>query len=227
MSIVILQLPEVKIIEEKRPKKCRYCEGKTFQRWGGSIRKVKDPQIKEVIVYRYKCCSCNRTFRHYPSGVDHCQQTQRMRFVAAMGWVLGLSYRGLSGLYLGFGVSISRMTAWRDVQEHGQKHLAKWQRKEARVVGVDGAYVLGWKKKQPVLVVVDLGTGQPITVGYVDEKDPQAVKKFLGPLVKQLGISVIVTDDLYTYKQVADKLQLEHQICQFHVRRWVGGALHV
>jgi hypothetical protein len=143
-----------------------------------------------------------------------------------MGWVLGLSYRGLSGLYTAFGVSISRMTAWRDVQEHAQKHLAKWKQKEARVVGVDGAYVQGWKKKQPVLVVVDLGTGQPITVGHVNEKDPRAVKKFLEPLVQQLGISVIVTDDLFAYKQVADKLLLEHQICQFHLRRWVGLALY-
>lgn len=226
MTIVILELPEVKVIAEQRPKKCRYCEGKTFQRWGGSIRKVKDPQIKEVLVYRYRCCLCQRTFRHYPAGIDHCQQTQRMRYVAAMGWVLGLSYRGLSGLYTAFGISISRMTAWRDVQNHGRKLLAKLQHKEAQVVGVDGAYVLGWGKKQPVLVLVDLGTGQPITVGYVDEKDPQAIKKFLEPLVKQLGIRVIVTDDLYSYKQVADKLQLEHQICQFHVRRWVGGALH-
>jgi len=43
---------------------------------------------------------------------------------------------------------------------------------------VDGACVRGWGKTQPVLVVVDMGTGEPMTVGYVDEKDPQAVKRF-------------------------------------------------
>ena len=42
------------------------------------------------------------------------------------------------------------------------------------------------------------------------------------PLVKRLGVSVIVTDDLVHYKTVTQKLDLEHQICQFHVRRWVG-----
>ena len=63
-----------------------------------------------------------------------------------------------------------------------------------------------------------------MTVGYVDEIDPQAVKKFLEPLVQRLGVSVIVTDDLASYKQAAQALQLEHQICQFHVRRWVGLA---
>jgi hypothetical protein len=60
----------------------------------------------------------------------------------------------------------------------------------------------------------------------VDEWDPQAVRRWLAPLVKRLGISVIVTDDLGTFRTVAEKLQLEHQVCQFHVRRWVGRSLH-
>jgi transposase-like protein len=149
-----------------------------------------------------------------------------MMVLAAIGWMLGLSYRGLAILYEAFGVMISRMTTWRDVQRRAKEIRARWKKEKVRVVGVDGAYVRGWGKTQPVLVVMDLGTGKPITVGYVDEKDPRAVRKFLEPLVQELGISVIVTDDLSSYKQVADQLQLEHQICQFHVRRWVGLALH-
>jgi hypothetical protein len=98
--------------------------------------------------------------------------------------------------------------------------------KPVRVLGLDGAYVLGWGEKRAVLVAVDLGAGQPVKVGYVDEADPHAVKRWLEPLVKRLGISVIVTDDLSTYRVVAGQLGLEHQVCQFHVRRWVGRALH-
>jgi hypothetical protein len=44
-------------------------------------------------------------------------------------------------------------------------------------------------------------------------------------LVQRHGITVIVTDDLSSYKIVAEKLHLGHQICQFHVRRWVGKTL--
>jgi hypothetical protein len=44
-------------------------------------------------------------------------------------------------------------------------------------------------------------------------------------LVQRHGITVIVTDDLSSYKIVAEKLQLGHQVCQFHVRRWVGKTL--
>jgi transposase-like protein len=226
MSIVILQVPEVKYSRPDRPQKCPYCQSETFQRWGGMAKAVRDPHLKEVWVYRYRCCGCHRTFRHYPEGVERASQTQRMQVLAAIGWTLGLSYRGLEALYGVFGVEIGRMSAWRDVQKRAGEleRQRKWQ--PVRVLGVDGAYVRGWGKTQPVLVAVDMGTGQPVTVGYVDEKDPQAVRKFLEPLMQRLGVSVIVTDDLSSYKQVAEALQLEQQICQFHVRRWVGRALH-
>jgi hypothetical protein len=62
-------------------------------------------------------------------------------------------------------------------------------------------------------------------LGYLNESDPQAVRHWLEPLVQRHGITVIVTDDLSSYKIVAEKLQLGHQVCQFHVRRWVGKAI--
>jgi hypothetical protein len=114
------------------------------------------------------------------------------------------------------------MMVWRDAQEQGEKLRRQNQWKPVRMLGLDGAYVLGWGEKRPVLVAVDLGKGQPVAVGYVDEHDPQAVQRWLEPLVQRLGVSIIVTDDLVMYKVVAQRLNLEHQICQFHVRRWVG-----
>jgi transposase-like protein len=149
-----------------------------------------------------------------------------MRMLAAIGWILGMSYRGQSRYLSGFGVILRRMSIWRDVQERANQLDRERDWQPVRVLGVNGAYVLGWGETQPVLVIVDIGTGEPVTVGYVVEKDPQAVKKFLEPLVQRLGVSVIVTDDLVSYKQVAETLQLEQQICQFHLRRWVGRTLY-
>jgi transposase-like protein len=226
MSIVTLQLPEVKGCETSRPKQCPICEGETFQRWGGSIRKVRDPLVREVNVYRYRCCRCKHTFRHYPEGISQAQQTDRMRVLTAIGWILGLSYRGQVRYLSGFGVKLGRMSVWRDVQERARQWRKERKWKPVRVLGVDGLFVKGWGKTQPVLVTVDMGTGDPVEVGYVDEKDPQAVRKFLEPLVQRLGVSVMVTDDLFSYKIVADSLQLEQQVCQFHLRRWVGRTLH-
>ena len=80
-------------------------------------------------------------------------------------------------------------------------------------------------KKPAVLIAVDLGDRQPVAIRQVDEAIPQAVRRFLEPLVKDLGVSVLVSDGLASFRQVAKKLEVEHQVCQFHVRRWVGRAL--
>lgn len=226
MSIVVLKLPEVKGESESRPSQCVYCKGEILQRWGGRLKRVRDHEVKQAVVYRYRCTSCRRTFRHYPQGVDRAQQSQRLRKLAALCWMLGLSYRGVAGVFAVFGVGIAAMTAWRDVQEQAGLLRRKRNWQKVRVLGVDGAWVLGWGKKQGVMVAVDLGTGQPVSIGHIDEKDPQKVRRWLEPLVKRLGVSVLVTDDLASYKGMAEQLGLEHQICQFHVRRWVGRTLH-
>ncbi len=225
MSIVVLKLPDVKGIAEKRPLHCPSCKGEILQRWGGTMRKIRDPQVKEALVYRYRCTRCRHTFRHYPEGVDQAQQSQRLRKLAALCWTLGLSYRGLAAVFTVFGVSIAHMSAWRDAQEQAGhlKRSRMW--KPVRVLGVDGAAVRGWGEQQSVVIAVDLGEGKPVAMGFLDEHNPDAVRRWLEPIVKRLGVSVIVTDDLVAYKIVADKLDLEHQICQFHVRRWVGRTL--
>lgn len=189
------------------------------------MRQVRDPQVREVIIYRYHCCSCHHTFRHYPEGVDQAQQTLRLRALAAIAWALGLSYRGLAALFSAFSVEISRMSAWRDTQERAHQLKLKNKWKPVRVLGVDGAWVRGWGEQRGVLVAVDLGDGQPVAIGMLDEHNPQAVRKWLQPLLQQMEVTTIVTDDLVGYKKAFEKLDVEHQICQFHVRRWVHKAL--
>jgi transposase-like protein len=225
MSIVVLKLPGVKRKTEERPRKCPYCAGETFQRWGQVIKPVKDMRVRNVKVYRYRCCCCKRTFRHYPVGNSTADQTERLRLFAIVLWTLGLSYRASSLILSGLQVLVSFMTIWRDVQEEAKQIKKRNPWKPVRVLGLDGAYVLGWGEKQSVLVAVDLGAGELIAVGYVNEYDPQAIRCWLEPLVQQHGITVIVSDDLFSYKVVAEKLQLGHQVCQFHVRRWVGKTL--
>ena len=225
MSIVVLKLPDVKRKTEARPKKCPYCEGETFQRWGQVHKPVRDVHVRQVKVYRYRCCRCKRTFRHYPEGNTRADQTERLKLLAVLLWKLGLSYRAGSLILSGLQVRLSFMTIWRDVQgaAHQVQRTNYW--KPGRIVGLDGAYVLGWGEKQTVLVAVDLGSGEPLAIGYLHEQDPQALRRWLAPLVQRHGITVIVTDDLSSYKIVAEQLHLGHQICQFHVRRWVGKAL--
>lgn len=221
MSIVI-QLPEVKGHESNRPHKCRHCQGQTFQRWGQHRKRIKDPKLKNVRVYRYRCTSCRRTFRHYPQGVSRAQQSARMKLLAAICWALGLSYRGIEQILSAFGISLSRMSSWRDVQAAAERLRGRQQWRPARLVGVDGA----WLNGQGVMVAVDLGDGQPLAIAAIDEKDVAGVLRWLRGLKQRHGIGAIVTDDLVTYRSIADKLEIGHQICYFHMRRWVSRTLH-
>ncbi len=225
MSIVVLKLPDVKRKTGTRPRECPYCEGEIFQRWGGVKKPVRDVRIRNVRVYRYRCCHCKRTFRHYPEGSSSTDQTDRLKLFAVICWTMGLSHRNVSRMLSGLNVLLSHMSVWRDAQEQVGQIQKRNRWKKVRVLGVDGAYVLGWGEKRPVLVGVDLGDGQVVALGYVDEYDPGAVQRWLKPLVQQMGVSVIVTDDLFSYRVVAEKLQLGHQVCQFHLRRWVGRTL--
>jgi len=226
MSIVVLKLPEVKRKTEVRPQSCPYCKGVTFQRWGKVRKPVRDNRYRRVQVYRYRCCHCHRSFRHYPAGVDQADQTQRLRKLVAIYWVLGMSLRSVVIALAPFGVKLSHMTVWRDLQEQADRLEKRHHWNPVRVLGLDGVYPLLKGRKRPVLIAVDLGDGRPVAIGQVDEANPQAVRRFLEPLVKRLGVSVIVTDDLASFRQVAEKLGVEHQVCQFHVRRWVGRTLH-
>jgi hypothetical protein len=54
--------------------------------------------------------------------------------------------------------------------------------KPLRVLGMDGAYVRGMGKTQPIVVAVDLGEGELVSIAWVDEANPQAVKRWLEPL---------------------------------------------
>jgi transposase-like protein len=225
MCIVVLKLPDVKRKEEGRPRQCPYCEGKTFQRWGGVKKAVRDVRYRAMRVYRYRCCHCKRTFRHYPAGSSLADQTERLKLFAVICWRMGLSHRGVSRMLSGLNTFISHMSVWRDAQEQAERIRKQNHRRKVRVLGVDGAVVLGWGEQRPVLVAVDLGQGDVVEVGYVNEYDPQAVARWLKSLVQRLGVSVVVTDDLHVYRFISERLQLGHQICQFHVRRWLGRTL--
>jgi transposase-like protein len=221
MTIVVLKLPAVKRKNEERPKKCPDCAGETFQRWGQVNKPVKDIRVRNVKMYRYRCCHCKHTFRHYPEGVTCAQQSERLMKLCVIMWSLGLSYRSVAMILAVFGVNLSHMSGWWDVQEAGKQIRRRLKWKAARVVGVDGAWING----KGIMVAVDLGNGELLSIAEVDEKEKENLQAWLKGLKQKHNIGAIVTDDLATYKEIVEELELGHQVCQFHVRRWVGRAL--
>lgn len=75
--------------------------------------------------------------------MDRADQTQRLRKLAAIFWVLGMSLRGVVTALSAFGIQLSHMTVWRDLQEQADLMEKRRHWKPVRVRGLDGAYLRG------------------------------------------------------------------------------------
>jgi transposase-like protein len=112
----LYSIASVKQTESQRLTECPNCEGETFQRWGEVTKQVKDTKNRTAKLYRYRCTNCKRTFLHYPQGIGRAMQSEWMKQLAVICWFLGLSYRGMEANLSAFGVSLSRMSGWINVQ---------------------------------------------------------------------------------------------------------------
>lgn len=226
MPKVRFVLPEVKSICDGRPSHCPYCGGGIFQGHGVVTKPIKDTRLDKVIARRYRCTTCNRTFRHYPSGVDKDDQSQRTRALAAIFWGLGLSHNSVSQVLTSLGAGIAKMTSWRDVQEIGV-NLRKAPRATGpiEVIGVDETFPKVKGTKMTVGFVIEPDSRELVGIDLLVGQDQTEFLKWLRKYVEELGVKVIVSDDLATYKPVVEELGIEHQVCLAHVKKNVAKRL--
>jgi transposase-like protein len=214
-----LILPDVKTYASSGPGECPYCHGHILHIHQRVSRRVIDPQVDQVQVVRWKCTECGRSFRHYPEGVSRKQQSKRLEAVAAILWGLGLPLAWASQVLEIFGVGVGKTTVWRDVQGAGQ---ALRSRKRCpgvvRVVGADETLFKVRGREVSVGFVVG-EKGELIGFDLLTGRDAQSFEEWLREYVQGLGVEVVVTDDLATYKPVLEQLGVEQQLCLAHLRK--------
>ena len=228
MPRVRFTLPQVKDYPDTRPQGCPHCGSVFLHRHGEVTKPIRDLYVSEVNALRYRCTDCHRTFRHYPQGVDHHDQSLRLRGFAALSWALGLSLRSTSHLLGALGCSLSRMSIWRDVQESGSNSLSGWvsrARGHVKVMGADETVLKVKGKRTVVGFVTNAATGQLLGMDVLVERDSEGFIKWLEGYVSRFGVEAMVTDDLSTYKPVVEHLGVEHQVCIAHVRKNVRNRL--
>jgi transposase-like protein len=220
-----LVVPEVKLQPTERPETCRYCGHWRLHRHGQVTKPVIDHRVREVVVERYKCAVCGRTFRHYPDGVTMQDQSQRTVVLAAVLYGLGLSCAASAAFLGAIGVSIARMSVWRDAQAAGEALRQRRPPSSVRVLGVDETVYR--VRGQEVLVgfVVDATRGETLTFTVLYGGDAASLLAWLAPYVEAMGAELLVTDGHAPYGVVASALGVGHQLCLAHVRKGVARQL--
>jgi hypothetical protein len=87
------------------------------------------------------------------------------------------------------------------------------------VIGSDGTYVKVKGQEVGVQIVVDDATGELLGLEIIVSESSEAVLEVVRAVAEQVAAEVLVSDDLDTYKGVANELGLEQQICRSHVKR--------
>jgi transposase-like protein len=219
---ISLVIPDVNACPTSRPRACRYCGEPYLHSHGTLTKPVRDHKLREVIVRRYKCLSCAKTFRHYPTGITNKDQSRRTVVLAALMYGLGLSCSAASHLLSALGAEVGKITVWRDAKEAGEA-LRRRKRPAGRVqvLGADET-VFGIKGREVVVgFVVDAQSGRTLGFEVLFKGDGKAFKEWLEPYAKELGAEVVVSDDNDSYGVATAELSLSHQLCIAHVRKYL------
>ena len=223
-----VRLPTVEPEVYGYPTACPYegCAGRFFKRHGlrGEEKAIRDLKYDQVKSFRCRCMRCGRTFRVYPQGVSRAQQSDRLKAMTVLLYALGLSYGAVADFLTALAMAVCKTTVYNNVQEAGIASRSRQQAAVARggkraVIGSDGTYVKVKGEKVGIQIVVDDQSGDLLGLDIVVSENSKEVRKIVEQVVDQVEAEVLVSDDLDVYKNVADEVGLDHQICRSHIKR--------
>ena len=206
---------------------CPYagCGGRHLQHWQAVRKPVRDTQLGEVVAQRYRCVRCGRTFRVYPVGVNHDQTSARLKGVAVLFYVLGMSYGAAATAMAALGFPLSKVAVYYAVQGAGAAVVGlrreAVQRGGGRVVafGADLTSVRCAGQWLTVGVSVDAMRGTALSIDLLPNGEAATLAAWVQELAAVLGAELLVSDDADSFKIAADATGLLHQVCKSHVRR--------
>lgn len=219
-------LPVVDPDKITKPEKCPYkkCNGKHFKIRQEVKKAVRDSKYEEVRALRYECLKCWRTFRVYPQGVQAGHVSQRVKGMAVMLYLLGLSYGAVAIMMEALGVFLGKTSVYRAVQAAGaaipgmkRTEIVSGYRTQA--VGADLTYVKCKGKWLPIGVIVDPIDGMVLSIDHLSGEDAHTLQKWIEPIADAVGAHTLVTDDADAFKQAADESGMDQQVCKSHVVR--------
>jgi hypothetical protein len=221
-----LRVPAVNPDEISDPTVCRFapCEGRHFRLHQIVAKAVHDTVFETVTARRYQCLRCGRTFRVYPSGVNQAPTSQRVKGLAVLLYLLGLSYGAVALALEALGVYLCKSQVYETVQAAarrvpGMKRRQVFAGGRTPALGADLTSVKCRGKWLQLGLSVDPLSGLVLSLDRLPNAEAATLRTWLAPIAAAVGAQLLVSDDADGFKTVADQLGLDQQVCKAHVVR--------
>lgn len=174
--------------------------------------------------WRYECAECGQTFRVYPQGVNQQQISTRVKGMAVMLYVLGLSYSAVEIVLNSLGVGMGKTSVYRSVRAAaervpGMKQHSLLKGYRTKAVGADVTSVCCNGQWIPLAIAVDEINGMTLSIDLLPGEDAEQIQAWLEPILEAVDADVVVSDDADVFKKVSDQTGRAHQVCKSHVVR--------
>src|SRR5260221_1811566 len=151
-------------------------------------------------------------------------RSERVKGLAVMLYLLGLSYGAVSLALDSLGVPLSKTRVYEMVQAvaarvPGLKREQVFQGVKTKALGGDLTSVKCAGQWLHLGLTADSLSGLALTIDEVSAEDAETLKAWIEPIAQSVGAQVLVSDDADSFKSVADDLGLLHQVCKSHVKR--------
>lgn len=193
---IIITLPQIDLESLNPPLVCPHpgCGGKDFWPFQKVPKRLRDVNHANIMVRRYLCLSCFRTFRVYPAGISRGSLPSGVKRFAAMCYFLGLSCKAISSLLRELGINISKTTVYTaslevkksfpDIRREKliQAFLKQSQGNNVATVKINGRWCPLEFNSNKLILTLD------------DEKTTD-FEGYISSLAQMLGIEISVTND--------------------------------
>src|SRR5579859_4383153 len=144
---------------------------------------LRDTVYHEVQVHRYQCLKCKRTFRVYPEGTTHAQTSQRVKGLAVMLYLLGVSCGAASLALEALGVYLCKSRIYDAVQETasrvpGLKREQVFAGLKTPALGGDLTSVKCKGEWLPLGITVDAISGLALSIDALTAEDSKTLKEW-------------------------------------------------
>jgi hypothetical protein len=113
-----LILPKVEPDNITRPTRCPKpnCRGNQLKFHQQVLKPLRDTAVHQVTAHRYRCLKCGHVFHVYPKGVTRDHTSQRVKGLAVLLYLLGLSYGATSLAMEALGIYLCKSRVYDTVQ---------------------------------------------------------------------------------------------------------------